>query len=203
MRRNRLLLTALLGLVGACSEAPPTPRQVVAIPVEQTSQPAQLELGGRVTDAADLLTDAQESALVAKLSQLEADKGHQMVVVTVPSLGGRDIAAFTMELGNRWGIGRADHDDGVILLVAPNEKQARIEVGLGLEGRITDAVAQGIMQEKLIPHFRRGDYTAGIEAGTDALIARLTAEQPPHSSLRPKANDPERTERMKDSANAG
>jgi uncharacterized protein len=97
-----------------------------------------------------------------------------MVVVTVQSLGGRDVAAFTKELGNNWGIGRAEQNDGIILLVAPKERKARIEVGLGLEQTLPNALCQQIMDAKIIPHFRSGDYAGGITAGVTAIISHAS-----------------------------
>lgn len=97
-----------------------------------------------------------------------------MVVATVRTLGGQDIATFTRNLANAWGIGRKDYNDGVVLLVAPNERKARIAVGLGLEKALPDALCRQIMDEQMLPRFREGDLSAGIEAGVDALIARLS-----------------------------
>jgi uncharacterized protein len=132
-----------------------------------------LALAGRVTDAADILTPAQEEALSAKLASLERTTDRQMVVVTVPSLDGADIATFTRNLANRWGIGRKGHDDGVVLLVAPNERKVRIAVGYGLEKTLTDAECQQIIDEQMLPRFRNGDLPRGIASGVDSLIARL------------------------------
>ena len=96
-----------------------------------------------------------------------------MVVVTVDSLKGREIADYTTDLGNAWGIGRAEVDDGVILLVAPNERRVRIAVGYGLENALPDEFCSAVIQDSILPHFRQDDYLAGIAAGTDALIERL------------------------------
>lgn len=96
-----------------------------------------------------------------------------MVVVTVPTLEGQEIAAFTRDLGNAWGIGRIGKDDGVVLLVAPTERKVRIAVGFGLEEQLTDAVCQHIVDAEMLPRFREGDLPAGIAAGADALIERL------------------------------
>ncbi len=105
--------------------------------------------------------------------QLEAATGHQMVVVTVSTLGGQDIASFTTELGNAWGIGSAERDDGIVLLVAPNERKVRIAVGYGLEKRLPDSLCQKIIDEDIIPHFRQRNLPGGIEAGVTALVAFL------------------------------
>jgi uncharacterized protein len=96
-----------------------------------------------------------------------------MVVVTVPTLGGRDVADYTRDLSNNWGIGRKGYNDGVVLLVAPVEHKVRIAVGYGLERKLTHDVCQGIIEQTMLPRFREGDVPGGIEAGTDALIAHL------------------------------
>jgi uncharacterized protein len=96
-----------------------------------------------------------------------------MVVVTVPALSGRDVADFTRDLANEWGIGRKGYDDGVVVLVAPNERKVRIAVGYGLEGTLTHEVCRQIIDTAMLPRFRHRDIPGGIEAGTDALIVRL------------------------------
>lgn len=96
-----------------------------------------------------------------------------MVVVTAPTTGGRDIADFARDLGNSWGIGRKGYNDGVMILVAPNERKVRIAVGYGLEKRLTDRLCKQIIEQEMLPHLREGDFAGGIGAGTDALIAQL------------------------------
>ena len=132
-----------------------------------------IALNVRVTDAANILTPDQEADLSAKSENLERKTGHQLVVVTVTSLGGQDVATFTRNLANQWGIGRKDYNDGVVLLVAPNERKARIEVGMGLEKVLPNERCQQVMDTAIIPHFRQGDMAGGIEAGVDSLIDRL------------------------------
>lgn len=135
---------------------------------------AAIPLAGRVTDAAHVLSDHQEKQLTAKLEKLEAATHHQMVVVTVPSLNGRDVADYARDLSNSWGIGRKGYDDGVMILVAPKEHLVRIAVGYGLETRLTHILCQKIINVEMLPRFRQGDLPGGIEAGTDALIANLS-----------------------------
>ncbi len=166
---------ALMALaLASCGDANSVPsnRDAVA-PPQAVAASAGLALTGRVTDAADVLTPAQELSLSAKLEDLERTTHHQMVVVTVPTLRGADIATFTRDLANRWRIGRKGHDDGVVLLVAPSEKRVRIAVGYGLEKTLTDAACKQIIDEQMLPSFREGDLPRGIAAGVDALIARL------------------------------
>ncbi|MXP15816.1 TPM domain-containing protein [Altererythrobacter confluentis] len=171
-------LSLMLALTLACSNDPTsgsqTDRKIDA------SAPT-VQLVGRVTDSAQILTYQQEFDLSEKLEELERSTGHQMVIATVPTLGGQDIAEFTTDLANSWGIGRKDYDDGVVLLIAPNEQKARIAVGLGLERELTDALCQQIMDEKIIPQFRDGDLAGGIDAGADAIIFRLNRGLSSHS----------------------
>jgi uncharacterized protein len=135
-------------------------------------------LSGRVVDAANLLSPEQEAALEAKLAALEDStggkgKGTQLVVATVPTLEGQEIEDYGYRLGRHWGIGQKDSNNGAILLVAPTERRVRVEVGYGLEPVLTDALSAVIIQEKILPSFRSGDFAGGIAAGTDALIAQL------------------------------
>lgn len=96
---------------------------------------------GRVTDDAKVLSDAQKQQIAARLADFERLTGHQMVVVTTPSLGGQDIALYATNLANKRGIGRRGVDDGILLLVAPNERKVRIAVGRGLESILSDTAA--------------------------------------------------------------
>lgn len=131
------------------------------------------KLGGRVVDAANILPPAVEASLTQKLEALEAQTGNQLVVATVPSLGGYEIEEYGYQLGRAWGIGQKDKDTGVILLVAPNERRVRIEVGYGLEPVLTDALTSIIIRRQILPAFRAGNMPQGIEAGADAIIRQL------------------------------
>lgn len=133
-------------------------------------------LTGRVVDDAQLLSPEQEQALTGKLAALEQQTGGQLVVVTLPSLQDQEIEDFGYQLGRHWGIGQKENDGGALLIVAPNERKVRIEVGYGLEGVLTDAYSSLIIRNDILPAFRQGDYAAGIIAGTDAIIAQLTAD---------------------------
>lgn len=171
-----LLAVGTIILVPACSRGPTTdtlPRRE-----DPAGAPASIALAGRVTDAAQILTPEQEAGLSDRLAALERATTHQMVVATVPTLGGQDIAAYTTHLANRWGIGRRGHDDGVVLLVAPDERKVRIAVGRGLAAVLTDALCQQIIDERMLPRFRQGDVAGGIDAGLAALITRLDPPVP-------------------------
>jgi uncharacterized protein len=145
-------------------------------PAEAQSFPA---LSGRVVDAAGLLDPAQERALDAKLAALEKESGRQMVVATVPDLEGRDIADYGYRLGRAWGIGAKDNNDGALLIVAPNDRRVRIEVGYGLEGIMTDAISSIIISRAITPRFKQGDFAGGITAGVAEIAAllKLTPEE--------------------------
>jgi uncharacterized protein len=138
------------------------------------------QLTGRVVDQADLLNPQQEAQLTGKLEALQQRSSRQLVVVTVPSLDGYDIADYGYQLGRHWGIGQRGANNGVLLIVAPNERKIRIEVGYGLEGILTDALSNQIITNEMRPRFRANDYPGGINAGADAIIQQLQA--PPEAA---------------------
>ncbi|WP_395614585.1 TPM domain-containing protein [Allosphingosinicella sp.] len=133
-------------------------------------------LSGRVVDQANLLSPQQEAELTQKLETLQRASSRQLVVATVTSLQDVPIEDYGYQLGRAWHIGQQGANNGVILLVAPNEKRVRIEVGYGLEPIMTDALSNQIIQEQILPRFRdHNDYAGGIIAGSDAIIAQLQA----------------------------
>ncbi len=133
-------------------------------------------LTGRVVDQANILPLATRAAIEAKLAALEDKSGIQLVLATVPSLQGGDIETYSVELARAWKIGEAAKNNGLLLLVAPNEKKVRIEVGYGLEGTMTDALSSVIIRSAIVPKFRNGDYAGGATAGVDAIIDALTVD---------------------------
>ena len=137
-------------------------------------------LTGRVVDQANLLSPEQEAELTAKLEALQAATTRQLVVATIPSLEDRPIEDYGVGLARAWGIGQSEANNGVVLIVAPNERKMRIEVGYGLEGILTDALSSQIIRNDITPRFREGDYAGGISAGVDAIIAQLQA--PPEAA---------------------
>ncbi|MEO0906145.1 MAG: TPM domain-containing protein [Pseudomonadota bacterium] len=157
-------LAALL-LTGCAAEA--------EAPATAQAAPPALELSGRVVDAAKI-TDPKEADLTRTLETLEKDTGVQMVVATTPSLNGRTITDYSLDLANSWGLGNAERDDGLLLLVAPTERHVRIEVGYGLEASVRDEEASFIIRNEILPHFRSGEYETGITAAVDALIREVT-----------------------------
>ncbi len=137
------------------------------------------ELTGRVVDQANLLDPAQEAEIEAKLQALENQSNRQLVVATIPDLQGYDIADYGYQLGRAWAIGQdgdgeTEKDNGVILLVAPNDRKVRIEVGYGLEGIMTDALSSTIIQQDILPQFREKNMAAGIINGVNRITAQLT-----------------------------
>jgi uncharacterized protein len=139
-------------------------------------------LSGRVVDQAELLDPAQEAALTQRLEALQRATSRQLVVATVSSLQDLAIEDYGYQLGRAWNIGQRGANNGVILLVAPNERKARIEVGYGLEPIMTDALSSQIIRDRILPRFRDRDYPGGIDAGADAIIRQLQA--PPEAAER-------------------
>jgi uncharacterized protein len=131
-------------------------------------------LSGRVVDEANILSPQVEQDLTAKLKTLEDSTGRQLVVATVPTLQGYEIEDYGYQLGRTWALGSKDKDDGAILLVAPNDRKVRIEVGYGLEPVLTDALSSVIIQSAIIPKFKAGDMEGGVVAGTDEILAQLS-----------------------------
>ena len=151
----------------------------LAIAILVTPASAELvfpELTGRVVDNANLLTAADKAELDAKLAALEAKSTDQVVVVTVPSLQGYPIDEYGYQLGRKWGIGQKGKDNGVILIVAPNERKVRIEVGRRLEPLLPDGRTGSIISRDIVPTFRRGDFAGGIKAGVSQITAALTGD---------------------------
>jgi uncharacterized protein len=133
-------------------------------------------LSGRVVDDAHILSDTTRADLDRKLAALESNTSRQMVVVTLPSLQGYDISDYGYQLGRAWGIGQSKLNNGLLLIVAPNEHRVRIEVGYGLEPIVTDAFSSVVIQTQILPKFRSGDFNDGVTAGVDALIQQLSLE---------------------------
>nr|WP_208402967.1 TPM domain-containing protein [Sphingomonas japonica] len=130
-------------------------------------------LSGRVVDAANLLDPAQEAQLSRLSQEIEAASTRQFVVATVPDLQGYEIEEYGYRLGREWKIGQGEANNGVILLVAPNERKVRIEVGYGLEPIMTDALSSVIVNQTILPAFRDGDMGGGIVAGAVQIGEQL------------------------------
>jgi uncharacterized protein len=130
-------------------------------------------LSGRVVDEAQLLTPAERASLTASLADLEAKTTNQFVIVTLKSLQGTTIEDYGYQLGRHWQIGQKDRNSGVLLIVAAAERKVRIEVGYGLEGTLTDAIAKVIIENAIVPAFRSGNFAGGIRSGADEIIRLL------------------------------
>lgn len=161
----------------------------LAAPAWAQSAPAFPALTGRVVDQAGLLSPAAEAALTEKLATLEQQTGDQLVVVTLNSLQDREIEDYGYQLGRAWGIGKSDNDSGALLIVAPNERKVRIEVGYGLEPVLTDVMSNHIIQTDILPAFKAGGFERGITQGVDAIITQLTLD-PKEAAARAAAVQP-------------
>jgi uncharacterized protein len=143
------------------------------------AQIAVPELSRRVTDLTGTLTTEQTAELENKLAAFEAKKGSQIAVLIIPTTQPEDIAQFGIRVADAWKIGRKNIDDGVILIVAKDDRQLRLEVGYGLEGVIPDAIAKRIIAETITPYFKAGDFAGGINAGVEQLIGLIEGESLP------------------------
>ncbi len=134
------------------------------------------ELTGRVIDDAGILDAATKAALERKLADFESKTTGQLVVVTLKSLQGTSIEDYGYQLGRHWGIGQKDKNTGALLIVAPNERKVRIEVGYGFEGTLTDAVSRLIIENSILPRFRVNDFAGGIGRGVDDIIGAVSVD---------------------------
>ena len=147
-------------------------------------------LTGRVVDLAGLLDSSQEIALSAQLEEHENQTSNQLVVVTLPSLNGNQIADYANRLGRFWKIGTGEEDNGVLFVVAPNDRKVRIEVGYGLEGALTDSLSSIIIQREVLPPFRSDNYALGIQQGVNAIIQAIAGEYKAPVSSGSDSSDP-------------
>jgi uncharacterized protein len=173
-----LLLTWLGGAVGRAKEVP--------------------YLTGRVNDYAEMIDEAGEERIDSRLRSFEEATGAQVAVLTIESLDGDPLEDFSLRVVETWELGRKGVDDGVLLLVARDDRKMRIEVGYGLEGRLTDLQSGRILNNILRPAFRSGEFAAGIEAGVDAIVATLEGEEviPEEAPTPIEINVPERFARF-------
>jgi uncharacterized protein len=130
----------------------------------------------QVIDQTGTLTSAQNAELTVKLATLEQQSGTQMVVLIVPTTAPEDIASYAQRVADTWKIGRRDVGDGVVIIVAKNDRRVRIEVAKTLEGAVPDLAAKRIISEQVGPAFKTGDYAGGLNLAIDALTARIKGE---------------------------
>ena len=143
------------------------------------AQPAVPALSGRVIDQADILSTATENTLTALLRAHEDSTSNQVAVLTMASLEGASIESYSIEVAQTWGLGTAQNDNGVLLLVVVADREMRIEVGLGLEGDLTDVAADRIIRNEITPRFRSGDFDGGVLAGVQSIIGVIEGTYEP------------------------
>ncbi|MBF5008708.1 TPM domain-containing protein [Burkholderia pseudomultivorans] len=146
-------------------------------------------LTARVTDEAGTLTSDQKATLEQTLKEFESRKGTQISVLIVPTTEPESIEQFSMRVVEQWKLGRKNVDDGALLIVAMNDRALRIEVGYGLEGALTDATSNRIINETILPRFKAGDFYGGISAGLDSIMRVASGEPLPPPSKRHHASE--------------
>lgn len=136
-------------------------------------------LAGSVTDTTNTLSSQEQAALSNKLTQFAKEKGSQVAVLIVPTTNPEAIEQYSIRVADAWKLGREKEDDGVLVVVATQDRKMRIEVGYGLEGAIPDAYAKRIVSEQLRPYFRRGQFYAGLDAATNSIAGLIEGEDLP------------------------
>ena len=155
------------------------------LPAAGQDQVAVPQLSQRVTDLTGTLSAVQAQGLTAKLEAVERQKGAQIAILIVPTTGADTIEQFTTRVFDQWRLGRKGVDDGVLVLVAKNDRTVRIEPGRGLEGAIPDITAGRIIREQILPSFRADDYAGGLGSAVDTLIRLVNGETLPEPTALP------------------
>ena len=176
-RRHRLL--AALVMVGASL--------LCAVSVVRAQAPLAAPPVAQVTDQTGTLSPEAQAALKAKLVALETEKGSQIAVLMVPTTSPEDIEPYAHRVFTQWQLGRKGINDGILVVIAKNDRRSWIEVGRGLEGAVPDIYAKRIAADVMRPHFAQGDYAGGLDAGVDALIGLVHGEALPAPAPRPHA----------------
>ena len=174
LHRFLFILALLLTLTGF---APVMAQQDVPVP----------QLTARVTDTTGTLSPDQKQALETKLQALEEKKGAQVFVLMVPTVQPDTVESYSRRVFDQWKVGRARVDDGILFLVAKNDRRMRLEVGYGLEGAVPDALASRIINDYVAPHFKTNDYAGGVNAGVTALVSLIENEALPAPEKRSAA----------------
>lgn len=156
MTALRYFLVGVLALFASLAQAAPPPRP-----------------DGPIQDAADVIAPQDEAALDAKLRAYTQATGRAVIVATVPSLEGQDIVSYSQDLAETWDIGGKETENGLLLLIAPNDRELRIHTARGLQVRMTDIMSGRIIRDVIVPRFKNGDMSGGIVAGVDTIIAQL------------------------------
>lgn len=197
-RPRRALATAFTALCVLCGAPPPAAAQPAGTAAAQPAAPGAAlvpvpPLSTRVTDQTNTLDASQRAALNDKLAAFEREAGPQIAVLMVPTTQPEDITDFTQRVGDAWKIGRRDIGDGLLVVIAKNDRRVRIAPAKALEGAVPDLAARQIIDQQMTPAFRQGDYAGGLNRGLDALIARVRGEhlQPPPARGTPDAGTPD------------
>ncbi len=141
------------------------------------------------TDKAGLLDASQAEALNKKLAHFEQQSGAQFIIYVLPSLEGDAVERFTVDCAQKWGVGQKKYANGLVLFVFVQERKVRIEVGYGIEGTITDAFSSRVIREYIAPLFQQRDWAGGLNAGADALMAKIRGGEPPVPPLQPRGSE--------------
>ncbi len=174
---RRALACLLILLLAAVGASPLRAQDVLPVP----------PLSARVIDQTGTLSAAQVQALSAKLEAIEREHGSQVAVLMVPTTTPEDIAAYAQRVGDAWKIGRRDVGDGLLIVVAKDDRRVRIEVAKALEGAVPDLAARQIINDRITPAFRAGDFAGGLNAAVDRLAERIGTEGLPEPPARPTA----------------
>lgn len=144
---------------------------------------------GFVNDVAEVLSAEVQAALDAELSEFEKETGNEVAILTIPTIMEYSVEEYAVRIFEKWGIGKANEDNGILFLVVVDDRKVKIEVGYGLEGVITDGTAGAILDAEVVPWFREGNYETGIVAGTDEIVRILRGGTPPVSSSADEGED--------------
>lgn len=177
-RRDRIIMMRVAAALIACA-------LVFALAPTAFAAPNYPELTGRIVDQANQINAADEAAILTELESLETAATDQVAVATVSSLDGYSIEDYAIGLARKWALGQKDKDNGLLLLIAPNERKVRIEVGRRLEPIMTDALSKIVIENAILPKFRRGDFSGGIRDGVRDIKAILLgdAEEVKHRAI--------------------
>ena len=146
------------------------------------------ELQDRVMDLTNTLTQEQKIHLADKLKSLESEKGSQLAILIIPTTDGETIEQFSLRVVEKWKLGRSKVDDGILILVAKDDRKMRIEVGYGLEGSLPDAICKRIITEQMRPSFKSGNYYEGLESATESIIKIINGEPLPEPKKNTRQN---------------
>ena len=174
-------LALVLGLATPTASSAPPAVPAAARAALEVDVPAN---DGWVTDLADVISARGEASLEALMESYKSGTGHEIALLTIPSLGGESIERYALEVAREWKIGSRETSNGALLLVAVGDREMRIEVGRGLEGGLTDAIAGRIIRDVIAPYFKGGDYEGGCRAGVEAMHAAIGGDYGPIQSTR-------------------